>query len=55
MRGRHEVDCTEHITVISREEQERFFGPYEREKSFPIKWDPKQTYWELTNRRVVGK
>lgn len=47
-----QVEATEHITIISREEQEKFFGVLDRERSFSVKWNPALAYWELTNLRA---
>ncbi len=48
-----DVDATEHITIITQEEQRHFFGELDREKLFTVKWDPTQMYWQLTNKRAA--
>jgi glycosyltransferase involved in cell wall biosynthesis len=46
------VECTEHITVITAEEQAKFFGGTDWHKeTFPVKWDPSVEYWQLSNTR----
>ena len=46
------VDCTEHIDIISNYEQKQFFGEF-GQKTFPIKWDANESYWQLTNVRTA--
>lgn len=48
------VDCTEHVQVISREEQALLFGQTDYKKHFyQIVWDIHQPYWALTNSRTI--
>lgn len=49
-----EVECTEHITVITAEEQAKFFGGTDWHKNtFPVKWDSSVEYWQMSNNRSV--
>jgi glycosyltransferase involved in cell wall biosynthesis len=48
-----DVVCDEHIEIISRKEQEQFFGKYNLGDFYPIEWDAKKPYWQLTNARVI--
>lgn len=48
-----DLPCTEHVTVISRDEQRQFFGDLDLRKSFPVKWNPREPYWQLTNTRTA--
>lgn len=50
--GSH-VDA-EHVSIITREEQEKFFGVLDRERSFLLKWDPTQPYWRIANERAAA-
>lgn len=47
---------TEHISVINKEEQEKFFGHTDWKKDFfPIEWDNKLPYWQLMNNRAIAE
>lgn len=50
-----EVDgiCTEHIEIISRKEQEEFFGEENLLNFYPLDWDPNKLHWQLTNHRAA--
>lgn len=50
-----EVECDEHITIMSEEERQEYFGHADTKKTFyPIKWDANQKYWrDLNNRAMV--
>jgi glycosyltransferase involved in cell wall biosynthesis len=49
-----QAECTEHIDIISNEEQEKFFGATDWKKNtFPIEWDVTKIYWRLTNQRAA--
>jgi glycosyltransferase involved in cell wall biosynthesis len=46
-------ECTEHIDIISTEEQKTFFGdPSQSTKMFPIEWNASLAYWQQTNMRA---
>ena len=48
--------CTEHVTVITAAEQERFFGHDDGHKRmFNLKWDPKEPYWRIMNGRASAE
>jgi len=48
-----EVDCTEHIQILSKAEQEGFFGPYNEGALYEVDWTGKAPYWTLTNERAA--
>jgi len=49
-----QVDCDEHVTIITAQEQERFFGGHDwKAKGFNIKWDIREPYWRLANQRAA--
>lgn len=48
-----DLPCTEHIQVISAAEQQQFFGEHQKQRTFPIKWDAREPYWQLTNCRTA--
>lgn len=47
------ADCTEHVNVISRSEQERFF-PSEWSPNV-LAWDSTQPYWNIFNLRTAAE
>jgi glycosyltransferase involved in cell wall biosynthesis len=49
-----EVDdrCTEHITVITKAEQEYNFGSFEKNKLYELDWTGQKPYWRLFNNRT---
>ena len=49
-----EVVCTEDITIISQEEQELFFGPFDPNKLYDADWTGQAPYWKLTNDRAIA-
>jgi glycosyltransferase involved in cell wall biosynthesis len=48
-----EADCNEHITIITAQEQEQFFGPFNPDKLYSIDWTGQARYWPLTNDRAA--
>ena len=50
-----EVDCDEHINIISHEEQLSFFGPHNPNVLYSADWSGKAPYWQLTNERAVAE
>lgn len=49
------AECTEHVSVISREFQDEHFRDDHRQTFFPIEWDPKLPYWEEMNGNAAGE
>ena len=48
------VECTEHVSVITRDEQRILCGDNDFKKTFyAIEWDTNRPYWQLTNSRCV--
>lgn len=50
-----EVDCTEHVQIISKAEQDALLGPYDYKTQLPnhLKFDPVEPAWQLHNRRAL--
>jgi glycosyltransferase involved in cell wall biosynthesis len=49
-----EADADEHVSVITAEEQERFFGGGNwHERAFTVSYDPSMPYWRLANYRTA--
>jgi glycosyltransferase involved in cell wall biosynthesis len=47
------VECTEHIDIISSEEQWSFFGNHDwKARGFSLGWNADLPYWKLTNLRA---
>lgn len=50
---KNEARCTEHISCITEEEQEQFFGHTDWKKDFfPIEWTIDKPYWQIMNARA---
>jgi glycosyltransferase involved in cell wall biosynthesis len=49
-----EVNCDEHVDIISREEQEKFFGKWDMQALYVVDWTEKAPYWKLTNDRAAA-
>lgn len=49
-----EVDCDEHVTIISAEEQERYFGRWNPDAFYNLDWSGKTDYWYLFNGRAAA-
>ncbi len=50
-----EVDATEHVTVITAEEQARWFGHVDwRREGFKLDWTPEAPYWQVANLRAAA-
>lgn len=46
--------CTEHISTLSTEEQQGYFGSVDWKKDFfPIVWDANLDYWKISNARTI--
>lgn len=48
-----DVQCTEHISVITDAEQLHFFGVFDSQKLHEVDWSGKSPYWKLINDRCV--
>lgn len=52
--GSEVSDCTtQHIEVLSRAEQERFFGKYNPDALYEVDWSGRAPYWGLLNARAA--
>ena len=49
------VDCVEHVQIMSRAEQEGFFGTYNPDALYAVDWTGKAPYWKLTNDRAAAE
>jgi glycosyltransferase involved in cell wall biosynthesis len=50
----NEAPCDELIKIVSKKEQEKWFGKYDFKKSiFNIVWDPTLPHWQIPNARAV--
>lgn len=49
-----EVECDEHVTIISQAEQEKYFGLWDKDKLYNLGWTGKEPYWPLTNGRAAA-
>lgn len=49
-----EVDCAEHVQIMSRSEQEGFFGPYNPDALYQVDWTGKAPYWKMVNERSAA-
>lgn len=47
--------CTEHVPVVTREEQLAWFGEQTQSMLPTIQWDPQLPYWRTMNQRVVAE
>ena len=50
-----EVDCVEHVQIMSRKEQEGFFGKYNPGALYEVDWSGRAPYWTLTNDRAAAE
>ena len=48
-----EADCSEHVTVMTREEREAWFPGDWRKRFFPVNWDAREPYWQKFNTAVI--
>jgi len=47
-------DCTEHITVVSKQERQKWWGHNDTSKEFyDIEWNQKLEYWSIPNARAI--
>ncbi len=49
-----DVPC-EHVQILSRAEQEGFFGPYNPDALYEVDWSGRAPYWKLTNERAAAE
>jgi glycosyltransferase involved in cell wall biosynthesis len=49
-----ELDCTEHIDIITAEEQLKYFGEFDINKLYSVDWSGAAEYWKLTNDRAIA-
>ena len=47
--------CVEDVTVLSRKEQEGFFGPYDANALYDVQWTSDAPYWKLLNERAAAE
>jgi glycosyltransferase involved in cell wall biosynthesis len=47
--------CKEHVTIMSKAEQEGFFGPYNPGALYEVDWSGKAYYWQLMNNRAAAE
>jgi glycosyltransferase involved in cell wall biosynthesis len=45
--------CTEDVTLLSKAEQEGFFGRYNPDALYEVDWSGRASYWQLTNERAA--
>jgi glycosyltransferase involved in cell wall biosynthesis len=48
-----EVECDEDVTIMSRAEQESFFGSYDPNTLYEVDWSGRAPYWKLMNDRTA--
>ena len=48
-----EVDCIEHVQIMSKIEQEGFFGPYNPAALYEVDWSGRAPYWRMINERAA--
>lgn len=49
----NDAPCDEHVQIVTKREQRRWFGKPQLDLMFPITWSPWEDHWVDTNRRVV--
>jgi glycosyltransferase involved in cell wall biosynthesis len=49
-----DVECDEHITIITKAEQEKYFGVWDVNKLYNLGWKGTEPYWPLTNGRAAA-
>ncbi len=50
----NEANCSEHVTVVTKEQQRKWFGSIDFHKTFfNIGWDPNAQYWLETNAKAI--
>ena len=51
--GSEVAHCAEDVTIMSRAEQEGFFGPYDPAALYEVDWSGQAPYWQLINERAA--
>jgi glycosyltransferase involved in cell wall biosynthesis len=52
--GSEVQDCTtEHVEILSKAEQEDFFGKYDPNALYQVDWSGEAPYWQMTNTRAA--
>jgi|SRR5579859_385006 len=49
----NDAECFEHVPIVSRREQVKWFGEHDFNRLYPDIWDPTSDWWRLTNKRAV--
>jgi glycosyltransferase involved in cell wall biosynthesis len=49
----NDAPCTEHVCVVGRGEQGKWFGKRESHEQFPNIWDPRAEWWKTMNGRAA--
>jgi glycosyltransferase involved in cell wall biosynthesis len=50
----NEAECTEHITIVTKKEQKKWFGDYDfRKQFFNIDWDSGKEHWTKSNDKAI--
>jgi hypothetical protein len=49
-----DVPC-KHTEIISRQEQESWFGKYDPNALYNVDWSPRAVYWRMLNDRTAAK
>ena len=47
--------CAEDVTILSKTEQEGFFGKYDPNALYEVDWSGRAPYWQLTNERAAAE
>lgn len=51
-----DTEVTEHITIVTKDEQKNWFGDNDWKKDFfKIEWDASQPYWQVSNFRAIAE
>ena len=48
-------ECDEHVTLVTRKQQRKWFGRFDPQKLYDLSWSPKADYWEHFNRQAAGE
>lgn len=51
----NDANCTEHISVISKEIQDKYFKDDHTKTFFPIEWHSDLPYWQLMNTNAINE
>lgn len=52
----NDAPCTEHVNVISKQDQKMLFGDYDwKSEFFKIEWKGNEPYWQLMNENAAKK